>query len=546
MIHNARVSRSVFSVTVLAIMSLSVAFGVQGASSGTRDLWGLAQRHASTLRFSTLFTAQNVRDFLSTPEGIDKAIQWCKDTAVTHVYLETFRDSYTVDRDVLLNAKQRFVDAGFLVSGCVTTTRIGRKSVEGWIFPCFTEQAGLDNLKRILEFTAGLFDEIMIDDFFATHCECEDCIQARGDRPWSEFRCDMLVDVSRRDVLEPARKVNPAVKIIIKYPQWYEDFHNRGYEVVRQSQMFEKIWVGTETRDPDSERWGRKSQYEAYFIMRWLGEIGGEKCGGGWFDPYGTSPPTYVEQARQTILAGAKESLLFCYGSLQKDTGPANVRALRKELPQLFQLADLIHDKSVRGILAPKPPNSDGDGDRYVYDFVGMLGLPLVPSASVRDDVPAAFLPVQTLKDPRLVAKLGKMLDDEKPLLITNHLADKLPESIRVRLTDAEVLDVPDDLWSLMDLPSDKLRTIRERMLKPFGIEFDAPTRVALYLFGDDLVVIENFNDTEIETVLTIESRAKPTVALTIPAKTVSISAEPGSAKVQLPGRSLVALRFAR
>ena len=42
--------------------------------------------------------------------------------------------------------------------------------------------------------------------------------------------------------------------------------------------------------------------------MRWLGGIGGSKCGGGWYDPYGTTEHTYIEQARQTVLAGAKES----------------------------------------------------------------------------------------------------------------------------------------------------------------------------------------------------------------------------------------------
>jgi len=537
------------NVWVLCGLTLSVAFvwvwpASASAPSTAQDLWEPARRQSSTVRFSTLFTAHNVRDHLSTPEGVEKAIQWCKNTAVTHVYLEGFRDGYTADREVLLHAKQKFADAGFLVSGCVTTTGIGRKSVRGWVFPCFTEQAGLDNLRRIFEFTAGLFDEIMIDDFFATHCECEDCTKARGDRPWSEFRCDMLVDVSSRYVLEPAHRVNSNVKVIIKYPQWYEDFHNRGYDVVRQPEMFDKIWVGTETRDPDNQRWGRKSQYEAYFIMRWLGEIGGQKCGGGWFDPYGTSPPTYVEQARQTILASAKEALLFCYGSLQRENGPANVEALRKELPQLFQLAQLIHEKPVRGISAPKPPNSDGDGDRYIYDFVGLLGLPLVSSAAVRDDIPAAFLPMQTLKDPQIMDKLGKMIDSGKPLLVTNHFVERLPESMKFRLANAEMLDVPEDPWSLMDLPPERLQSIRTRMLKPFGVQFDAPTRVALYLFGDDMAIIENFNDREIEAVLKMESRAQPSVVLTIPAGEVSLSAEPGSAKLRIPPRSLVSLRF--
>ena len=88
-----------------------------------------------------------------------------------------------------------------------------------------------------------------------------------------------------------------------------------------------------------------------------------------------------MEQARQTVLAGAKEMLLFCYGSLQRDTGPANVEKLRTEIPGLFQLAKLVRNKPPKGIAAPKPPNSDAFQEQYVYDFVGMLGLPLVPTA---------------------------------------------------------------------------------------------------------------------------------------------------------------------
>jgi len=34
---------------------------------------------------------------------------------------------------------------------------------------------------------------------------------------------------------------------------------------------FDLIWVGTETRDYGDKRWGGTPQYEAYFIMRWLG-----------------------------------------------------------------------------------------------------------------------------------------------------------------------------------------------------------------------------------------------------------------------------------
>jgi hypothetical protein len=36
-------------------------------------------------------------------------------------------------------------------------------------------------------------------------------------------------------------------------------------------------------------------------------------------------------------------------------------------------------------------------------------------------------------------------------------------------------------------------------MLEPLGITFDAPAKVGLYLMGDDIMVIENFNDEPVD-----------------------------------------------
>jgi len=319
-----------FAVTLLVLLK------VMNCQSQT--LWDLANENKGLLRISTLFTAQNVRDHLSNDEGINKAVDWCKKTGVTHVFLETFRSRYTADRKTLGHAKRRFTEEGFDVSGCVTTTQVGKIST-GWkLISCYTNEGTQEQLQEIFEYTASMFDEIMIDDFLFTDCQCNECKTARGNRTWADYRCELMVRMSRERILAPARAINPDVRIIIKYPQWYDNFHNRGYEVLRQTADYEKIWVGTETRDYENERWGGKVQYEAYYIMRWLGTIGGLKTGGGWFDPYGTTENTYVEQARQTVLAGAREMLLFCYGSLLRDTGPANVEKLREEIPELFKL----------------------------------------------------------------------------------------------------------------------------------------------------------------------------------------------------------------
>jgi hypothetical protein len=510
------------------------------------NLWELANEKKDILTFSTLFTAQNVRDLLSDQEGLDKAIDWCKKTAVTHVFVESFRNGYTAGRSALERVKMAFLEAGIDVSGCVTPTKVGKQST-GWnIIDCYTNIPTQEHLQEIFEYTASIFDEIMIDDFLFTDCECDECKAAKGDKSWSEYRSDLMVQVSRERILKAARAKNPDVKVIIKYPQWYDNFHNRGYEVVRETEDFDKIWVGTETRDPDNERWGRKAQYEAYFIMRWLGTIGGDKTGGGWFDPYGTSPPTYVEQARQTVLAEAKEALLFCYGSLLRDTGPANVDMLRTEIPALFELAEIVRDKPIEGILAPKPPNSEPYNEMYVFDFVGMLGLPLVPEAEIKS-TDALFLSVHALKDKHIVDKLEKMMDLGTPLLVTDGLRERLKDQIDLKGDNVSILEIKGDPRSALTMDQGSLLKLREKMLKPFGINFDAPGKVALYLIGDSHVVVENFNDENVKAVITMPGLKQAKALVNLPVDSdINLKLEGDGLIVLMSPRSMVAVQITK
>ncbi|MEN6427420.1 MAG: hypothetical protein ABFE13_18870 [Phycisphaerales bacterium] len=490
------------------LLAASIAWG--------QPLWELAKTNRDALTISTLFSAQDVRDHLSSEAGIDQAIGWCKDTGVTHAFVESFRDRYTAGRTALEHARKRLTEAGIEVSGCVTPTGVGKKST-GWnAISCYTDEPTQKRVQEIFEYAASLSDEIMIDDFWFTDCECDECKKARGDQPWPQYHCDLMVKVSRERILKPARAVNPKVRIIIKYPQWYDQFHNRGYEVVQETADFDRIWVGTETRDYADKRWGGDVQYKGYYLMRWLGEIGGAKCGGGWFDPYGTHEATYVEQARQTVLADAREMLLFCYGSLLHVRGPANVEKLRTEIPNLFKLAAMVRDKPLKGIAAPKPPSSDAFDEQYVYDFVGMLGLPLVPTANIRADAKAAFLPVHAMKDPQWNEKLAAMLKAGTPVLITDGLAAKLPPELAndKNLLTLKVGGKPN---SLLDLSREDLKPIRDKLLAPFGIRFDAPNKVALYLIGDDCIAIENFNDEPITATLEFAQSVSPTKLLVLP-----------------------------
>jgi hypothetical protein len=511
----------------------------------SQSLWDLANQKKDLLRVSTLFTAQNVRDHLAGDEGLNKAVAWCKQTGVTHVFIETFRSNYTAERSVLRRAKARFETEGFDVSGCVTTTIVGKRST-GWnLISCYTNKGTQKQLQEIFEYTASIFDEIMIDDFLFTDCECDECKAARGDQSWADYRCDLMVEMSRERILAPARAVNPNVTIIIKYPQWYDNFHNRGYEVSRETADYDKIWVGTETRDPDNQRWGRKAQYEAYYIMRWLGEIGGDKTGGGWFDPYGTTEHTYVEQARQTVLADAKEMLLFCYGSLQRDTGPANVEKLRAELPGLFELAELVRGKPIRGIMAPKPPNSDAHDEQYVFDFVGMLGLPLVPTATINPGAEAAFFSVHALKDPAFGDKLRRMLAANKPVLITDGLAKRL-SGLDLENKNLTILQVNGNPRGLLELTRQQINPIRNKLLASFGMTFDAPNKVALYLIDAHCLIVENFNDESIDATLEFSKPVKARETLVLPGEGVVSLSNTGRKLVlkEMTPRTLVAIEY--
>lgn len=478
--------------------------------------WEEARRAVEVHRFSTLFTAHDVRRYLSTDEGLERALAWCRDTGVTKVYLESFRDGYDAETEVLRKARDRFRSAGFEVSGGVTTTSLGKRSNRWNIIACYTDTANQERVQSIFERAAGLFDEIMLDDFWFTECSCAECDAARQARrvvvdgrettvagdTWDDYRRELMRRLSQEKVLEPVRRTNPAGRVIIKFPQWYDMFHERGYDVDGQTRQFDRIWVGTEIRDYRDSQWGGTVPYEAFFIMRWLGGIGGGKCGGGWYDWLGTTERTYLEQARQTILGGARESVLFCYGGLQGQTGPRNVEALRGAMPELLRAAAEVRKRRLSGVAAYKPANSPPGSERRVFDFVGMLGLPLVPCHEFPTNAPAAFFSVHALHDPGFTHRLAAFLAAGKPVLITDGLAARLPGLAGAGRPGVGILPVGGDPKGLLTRSQAELDGWRQPLLRAVGVSFSAPAWVALTWFEDGSSVVQNFGETNATVVL--------------------------------------------
>ena len=181
-------------------------------------------------------------------------------------------------------------------------------------------------------------------------------------------------------------------------------------------------------------------------------------------------------------------------------------------VPELLDAAREVRSRRVLGIAAYKPPNSHPEKELFVFDDVGMLGLPLAPCHEFPSDAPAAFFPVHALKDADLAAKLSRFIETGRPVLLTDGLAGRLGSNVNVKAPNVQVLPVGGAPRSLLKMAQDDLDKLRAPLLQPLKRSFLAPNKVALYLFTDGSWVVANFNDTEVQ----VELSGKP---LKIPAR---------------------------
>jgi len=99
------------------------------------------------------------------------------------------------------------------------------------------------------------------------------------------------------------------------------------------------------------------------------------------------------------------------------------------EFEQLAELAAFVREHPVIGVPAYKPPNSDPGGDMYIMDFLGMLGIPLVPVHKFPEGAPVIFLPAQAVADPNLLNHINKARDRGAYLIITTSLLIASPDA---------------------------------------------------------------------------------------------------------------------
>ena len=367
---------------------------------------------------------------------------------VGKIYLETHRDQILVDEKTIESAKKFFETKGVKVAGGITYTINESNRYETF---CYTNPEQRKKVREIAEYTAKHFDEIILDDFFFTNCKCELCIKARGNLTWTQYRLKLMKEAAQELVIKPAKAINPKVKIVIKFPNWYEHFQGLGFNLEAEPTLFDGIYTGTETRDPVHSG-QHLQQYESYLIYRYFEKIKPGGNGGGWVDPGGMAyMDRYAEQLWMTLFAKAPEITLFDFRQLQRPIRTTDradwqgshtsfdfdemLKPIQLENGKLFtpttiaraagytfERVDSVIGKlgNPIGIRTYKPYNSLGED--FLQNYLGMAGIPMdiVPAFPTE---PRMILLTESAKfDPLIVDKIKAQLDAGKNVTITSGL----------------------------------------------------------------------------------------------------------------------------
>lgn len=391
---------------------------------------------------------------------------------VDKIYLETHRDLLIVPDETLEQAKKYFLDKGIEVGGGITYTINESNNFETF---CYSDPEHRKMVREIAEHTAKHFDDFILDDFFFTSCKSDIEIQAKGEKSWTAYRMQLMTEAGRDLVLKPAKKINPKVKVIIKYPNWYDHFQGLGFDLSQGPQLFDGIWTGTETRDPASDQ--HLQNYLSYNIIRYFENLSPGHNGGGWVDSGGSEMgmDRYAEQLWLTMFAKAPEIALFAYHQLLGGKlDPSRHRTAWQGLGTSFDYDEMMKpftapdgqtvvpstiarvagvtfesiDRFVYklgnpvGIPSYKPFHSLGDD--FLQNYLGMIGLPMDMRPEFPTGQKVVLLTEQAKYDPDIVSKIKKQLQGGGDVVITSSLLKAIPEKIadiaELRASDLKAL----------------------------------------------------------------------------------------------------------
>ncbi len=384
---------------------------------------------------------------------------------VDKVYIESYRSGVLADDALLETVKAFFVAHGVQVAGGIAYAAggdmAGFESSEGsdgqFVSFCYTDPKAREYVKHVAEVTARHFDEMILDDFFFNNTKRDSDIAAKGTQSWTDFRLKLMDEVSQNLVLGPTRVVNPKVKIIIKFPNWYEHFQANGYDLDKEPRLFDGIYAGTETRDPVTTD-QHLQQYESYQIVRYFDNVAPGANGGGWVDVYDNRYiDRYAEQLWDTMLAKAPQILLFQYSDLLR-TADAGERQAWAGLGTTFSWKEMEGWRADSGLKPPSQPTYataagyalntvnavlgrlgnpvalasykpyQSTGEDFLHNYLGMIGIPIDLHPEFPDEAKTILLSESAKFDPDLVGKIRGHLEGGGNVVITSGLLRALED----------------------------------------------------------------------------------------------------------------------
>jgi len=390
---------------------------------------------------------------------------------VDKVYIEAQRNRILATDEELETVKKFFVDRGVKVAGGMALSAGASGQFRSF---CYTDPADRQFVKSAAELAARHFDEIIQDDFFFVTTKNDSDIAAKGTNSWTQFRLKLMDDAAENLIIKPARAVNPKVKLIIKFPNWYEHFQGSGYDLDREPKLFDGIYTGTETRDPVMTD-QHLQQYESYLIIRYFENIKPGSNGGGWVDTFSIRYiDRYAEQLRDTMFAKARQMMLFEWSAMGRPIRPGE-REAWQDLHTSFDYNQLLQaytnnapvessDPTIArvagyaleqvdpflgqlgnpiGIASYKPYQSTGED--FLHNYLGMIGIPIDLYPQFPTNASLILLTESAKFDPDIVAKIKGQLTAGKSVVITSGLLHALQHKgiediVEARYTDHKVL----------------------------------------------------------------------------------------------------------
>jgi hypothetical protein len=369
------------------------------------------------LTYAIYFTAGDVETLLGDAERFRKTMEYFAPVKPAHVYLEGSSRG-PVNAELLKTVAGHFRQMGIRVSGAMVP--IGERGPS-----TFNDPKDLASLESRMRALAGIFDDIILDDWLFTTSTDPGSVDERGNRTWAEYRTALVLEQTKKYILEPARKVNPQVKVTIKFPNWYEGFGTCGYDVYNETRAFDHVSIGIETRNRMSHD-QHIPIYSGYIFQKWYSGADPSKWVSSWLDNYDMKgdPSDYIAQVWQAVLANSPEIILWCAGQLYP-TGPSSdvYPRFTECLPEFDRIAGMLHGPS-RGVPIYLPYGSIGEFN--IFGYLGMAGIPLTPVAQFPAAQKNAIFTLHSLPDPKLADLMLARLRAGKDVFMTWQLWKQL------------------------------------------------------------------------------------------------------------------------